>query len=263
MNNRVERPYPAIMHTCILSVLVLFCLGIWGCGPEESPSSVSESMNSSSDVLDSRAQFPAEEQSSTALLVRKNKSLPKIVAFGDSLTAGLGVSTEESYPAQLEKLLRERGFHYEVVNAGVSGDTSAGGMRRVEWILKSRPTVVILELGVNDGLRGFPLEQTYANLRSIIDRLRDEEVMVILAGMRLPPNYGRVYTGKFFEMYERLAQELTLPLIPFLLEGVAAQPDLNQADGIHPTAEGYTIVAQNVFQSLEPFLQNGSGHPAN
>lgn len=256
VNNRVERHYPAIMHTCILSVLVLFCLGIWGCGPEESSSpNIPESMNRSSDLLGSRAQFPAE-QSSYEPLVRKNESLPKIVAFGDSLTAGLGVSSEESYPAQLEKQLHERGFHYEVVNAGVSGETSAGGMRRVEWILKSQPTVVILELGVNDGLRGLPLEQTYENLRSIINRLRDAGVVVVLAGMRIPPNYGEAYTGEFFEMYERLAQELNLPLIPFLLEGVAAQPGLNQADGIHPTAEGYTIVAQNVFDALESLLKN-------
>ena len=262
VNNKVRKSYPAIMHTCILSVLVFFCLGIWGCGPEESASPVlSESMNPSSDLSDSRDQIPVET-SLSGPLVRKNKTLPKIVAFGDSLTAGLGVSSEESYPAQLEKHLQERGFHYEVVNAGVSGDTSAGGLRRVEWILKNQPTVVILELGVNDGLRGLPLEQTYANLRSIIDRFKNAGVMVILAGMRIPPNYGEAYTGEFFDMYKRLAKELSLPLIPFLLEGVAAHPGLNQADGVHPTAEGYTIVAQNVFQTLEPLLTNGTGHPA-
>lgn len=218
-------------------------------------------MKHSSDSVVSRAQFPAEQSLSEAL-VRDNESLPKIVAFGDSLTAGFGVSSDESYPAQLEKQLHEGGFHYAVVNAGVSGETSAGGVRRVEWILKSRPTVVILELGVNDGLRGLPLQQTYSNLRSIIDKLQDEGVVVILAGMRIPPNYGEAYTGEFFEMYERLAQELMLPLIPFLLEGVAAQSGLNQADGIHPTAEGYTIVAQNVFRILEPLLKTGPNHQA-
>lgn len=260
VNNRVEGHYPAIMHTCILSVLALFCLGIWGCDPQESPSpGLPQPMNQSSDSLGSREPFPSD-QSSSERLVRENESLPKIVAFGDSLTAGFGVSSDESYPAQLEKQLHKGGFHYEVVNAGVSGETSAGGVRRVEWILKSRPTVVILELGVNDGLRGLPLQQTYTNLRSIIDRLQDEGVMVILAGMRIPLNYGEAYTGEFFEMYERLAQELTLPLIPFLLEGVAAQPGLNQADGIHPTGEGYTIVAQNVFRNLEPLLKIGPSH---
>ena len=248
------------MMTFILSVLVLFCLGSWGCDPQESTSTgVPESMNPSSELLVSQPQFP-RAQSSAEPLVRKNESLPKIVAFGDSLTAGFGVSSDESYPAQLGKQLRERGFHYEVVNAGVSGETSAGGVRRVGWILKSQPTVVILELGVNDGLRGLPLQQTYANLRGIIERLRDEGVMVILAGMRIPLNYGEAYTREFFEMYERLAQELALPLIPFLLEGVAAQPGLNQADGIHPTAEGYTLVAQNVLHTLEPLLKTVQSH---
>ncbi len=211
-------------------------------------------MNRSSDSL-GRAHFPADQSSSSEPLVRKNESLHKIVAFGDSLTAGFGVSSDESYPAQLENQLHKGGFHYEVVNAGVSGETSAGGVRRVEWILKTQPTVVILELGVNDGLRGLPLEQTYRNLRTIIERLQDEGVRVILAGMRIPPNYGETYTAEFFEMYKRLARELTLPLIPFLLEGVAAQSDLNQADGIHPTANGYTVVAQNVFHTLEPLLK--------
>lgn len=260
VNNRVESYYLAIMHICILSVLVLFCLGIWGCDPQESPSTgIPEPMKHSSDSVVSPAQFPAD-QSSSEPLVQKNESLPKIVAFGDSLTAGFGVPSDESYPAQLEKLLHERGFHYEVVNAGVSGETSAGGVRRVEWILKSRPTIIILELGVNDGLRGLPLQQTYLNLRSIIDRLQGEGVVVVLAGMRIPPNYGEAYTGEFFEMYERLAQEFMLPLIPFLLEGVAAQSGLNQADGIHPTADGYTIVAQNVFDTLKPLLKTGPNH---
>lgn len=243
------------MYTCILSVLALFCLGISGCDPQESPSTdISESMNHSSDSSVAEAKFQGTHSLSEPL-VRKKESLPKIVAFGDSLTAGLGVSSDESYPAQLEKQLHKRGFHYEVVNAGVSGETSAGGVRRVEWILKSRPTVVILELGVNDGLRGMPLEQTYTNLRSIIERLQNEGVLVILAGMRLPLNYGEAYGGDFFEMYSRLAQELTIPLIPFLLEGVAAKPGLNQADGIHPTADGYTLVTQNVLHTLEPLLK--------
>lgn len=262
VNNRVERHYLAIMHTCILSVLILFCLGIWGCDPQESPSTgIPEPMKHSSDSVVSRDQFPPDQFSSEPL-VRKNESLPKIVAFGDSLTAGFGVSLDESYPVQLEKLLHEGGFHYEVVNAGVSGETSAGGVRRVEWILKSRPTVVILELGVNDGLRGMPLQQTYTNLRTIIERLQNEGVLVILAGMRIPPNFGEAYTGEFFEMYERLAQELNFPLIPFLLEGVAAKSGLNQADGVHPTAGGYTIVAQNVFDTLEPLLKTEQSHQA-
>jgi acyl-CoA thioesterase-1 len=260
LDNRVVRHQPGIMHVCILSALMFFCLGIWGCDTQESTSTgIPEPMKPRSDSLVSRPQFP-RAQSSAEPLAQKHESLSKIVAFGDSLTAGFGVSSDESYPAQLEKQLHEHGFHYEVVNAGVSGETSAGGVRRIEWILKSQPTVVILELGVNDGLRGLSLQQTYTNLRIIIERLQDEGVMVILAGMRMPPNYGEAYTGEFFDMYERLAQELTLPLIPFLLEGVAAQPGLNQADGIHPTAEGYALVAQNVLHTLEPLLKAGQSH---
>lgn len=250
------------MNRYILPAIVLFCLGILGCDLQESPSTdLPEPMTHPADSLASESQT-SRAQSSIEPLVRKKESVPKIVAFGDSLTAGFGVSSDESYPAQLARQLYERGFQYEVINAGVSGDTSAGGVRRVEWILKTQPTVVILELGVNDGLRGLPLQETYTNLRTIIKRLQDEGVIVVLAGMRIPPNYGEAYTGEFFEMYARLAQELTIPLIPFLLEGVAARPGLNQADGIHPTAEGYTLVTQNVLDTLEPLLKNGE-NPAN
>jgi acyl-CoA thioesterase-1 len=189
----------------------------------------------------------------------KDESTPKIVAFGNSLTAGFGVAPDESYPAQLAKHLQKNGWQFEVINAGVSGETSAGGVRRIEWILKSQPRVVILELGVNDGLRGLPLQQTYTNLHTIIERLKSEGVLVILAGMRIPVNYGEEYTGEFFEMYKRLAQEFAIPLIPFFLEGVAAQPKLNQGDGVHPTAEGYIVVARNVWHTLEPILKEMSG----
>jgi acyl-CoA thioesterase-1 len=232
---------------------------MWGCEAQEDTSTViSKPMNNGPEAVLSQPQFPRSTNSKEPLL-RKNESMPKIVAFGDSLTAGFGVPPDESYPAQLAKRLQESGFQYEVINAGVSGETSAGGVRRVEWILKSQPTVVILELGVNDGLRGLPLQQTYANLLTIIEGLKEEGVIVILAGMRIPVNYGEEYTGEFFKMYERLAQESGLSLIPFLLEGVAAQPGLNQTDGIHPTAEGYTIVAQNVWNALEPILKKLPG----
>ena len=259
VSNGVGKNYHTAMSYIILSVLVLFCPGMWGCeGHEDTSTVIPDSENKGPETELAQPQFPRSPNSAESLL-RKNESMPKIVAFGDSLTAGLGVATDESYPAKLEKRIQESGFHYEVINAGVSGDTSAGGVRRVEWILKSQPTVVILELGVNDGLRGLPLQQTYTNLRVIIKRLKAEGVMVILAGMRIPVNYGAEYTGEFFEMYKRLAQEFALPLIPFLLEGVAAQPELNQPDGVHPTAEGYTIVAQNVWGTLEPILKKFSG----
>ncbi|HZR45711.1 MAG TPA: arylesterase, partial [Candidatus Manganitrophaceae bacterium] len=160
---------------------------------------------------------------------------PVLVAFGDSLTAGLGVSASEAYPALLERKIKQSGYPYRVINAGVSGETTAGGLQRVGWILKSRPDIVILELGANDGLRGLDVQQTEKNLSMIIERLQSKNVRVVLAGMKLPPNYGKEYTEAFEKIYPSLARRYRLTLIPFFLDGVAAQSALNQADGIHPT----------------------------
>ncbi|HSA65065.1 MAG TPA: arylesterase [Nitrospira sp.] len=179
---------------------------------------------------------------------------PRIVAFGDSLTAGLGVAQEEAYPARLQRRLDERGLRYRVINAGVSGDTTAGGLRRVDWVLKSRPEFVILELGGNDGLRGLNLQQTKANLAEIVQRCQAASVKVILAGMKLPPNYGADYIKGFEAIYPALAKQYRLTLIPFFLEGVAGSTSLNQADGIHPTSEGYRIIADKVLKTLAPLL---------
>ena len=180
---------------------------------------------------------------------------PRIVAFGDSLTAGLGVSVEESYPAQLQRRLDVLGYTYRVINAGVSGDTTAGGLRRVSWILTNKPDVVILELGANDGLRGLSVDQTRHNLREIIQRLQEAGVGVVLAGMKLPPNYGQDYLARFEGIYPSLAKEYRLPLIPFFLEGVGGSSSLNQADGIHPTAKGYALVVEQVLKILGPLLK--------
>ena len=182
--------------------------------------------------------------------------VPRIVAFGNSLTAGLGVSAEETYPAQLHQHLDRSGIRYRVVNAGVSGDTTAGGLRRVSWILKSRPHVVILELGGNDGLRGLSLSETRLNLEQIIQKLQEASVTVVLAGVQIPPNYGKEYTAAFQEIYPALAKKYGLVFIPFILEGVAGSVTLNQADGIHPTGEGYQIIARHVFDKLKPLLLN-------
>jgi len=179
-----------------------------------------------------------------------------IVAFGDSLTAGLGVPEDEAYPAVLERKIHDAGFPYRVVNAGVSGETTAGGLRRVPWVLQARPEIVILELGANDGLRGLSIVQTQKNLADIIDLLQGEHVRIVLAGMRMPPNYGKEYTGAFEKIFPELAARYRLTLIPFFLEGVAGQPGLNQADGIHPTAEGYQIIVDKVWPRLEPLLEH-------
>jgi acyl-CoA thioesterase-1 len=180
---------------------------------------------------------------------------PSIVAFGDSLTAGLGVRQDESYPARLQRMLDAAGYAYRVVNAGVSGDTTAGGARRVSWILKNKPTIVILELGANDGLRGLSLAETKANLEAIIQQFQQASVTVVLAGMKLPPNYGQDYTDGFETLYQALAKQYRLTLIPFFLDGVAGSSSLNQADGIHPTGEGYRIIVEKIFPTLELLLE--------
>ena len=179
---------------------------------------------------------------------------PTIVAFGNSLTAGLGVAPDESYPVQLQRKLDLAGYAYRVVNAGVSGDTTAGGVRRVSWVLNSRPSIVILELGANDGLRGLSLQETKANLERIIQQFQQASVTVVLAGMKLPPNYGQDYTDGFEALYQALAKQYRLTLIPFFLDGVAASSSLNQADGIHPTGAGYRIIVEKIFPTLEPLL---------
>ncbi len=186
---------------------------------------------------------------------------PRIVAFGDSLTAGFGVQADESYPAQLQRRLDNLGYHYRVINAGVSGDTTAGGLRRVPWILNNRPELVILELGANDGLRGLPVDQTKSNLRQIIRQLQDAGTTVVLAGMKLPPNYGQDYTADFEAMYQILAKEYQLALIPFFLEGVGGSSSLNQADGIHPTKEGYEVIVEQVLKVLRPVLNERAQRP--
>ncbi|MBI3355754.1 MAG: arylesterase [Nitrospirae bacterium] len=185
----------------------------------------------------------------------------RIVAFGDSLTAGLGVSVDESYPVQLQRRLDTLHYRYRVINAGVSGDTTAGGLRRIPWVLNSKPELVILELGGNDGLRGLSLDQTKSNLSQIIQRLQQAGVIVILAGMKLPPNYGQEYTMGFEAIYPALAKQYHLPLIPFFLEGVAASTTLNQVDGIHPTKEGYGIIVEQVLKTLSPLLDQRAANP--
>jgi acyl-CoA thioesterase I len=177
-----------------------------------------------------------------------------IVALGDSLTAGLGVGADEAYPALLEARLRREGFSYRVVNAGVSGDTSAGGLRRVDWALRLSPAVVIVALGANDGLRGQPPDALRDNLTRIIERAQAAGARVLLAGMRVPPNYGDDYARAFAGVYPAVAKATGVPLAPFLLDGVAGNPRLNQADGIHPTAEGQRRVAEVLWPYLKPLL---------
>ena len=178
-----------------------------------------------------------------------------VLAFGDSLTSGLGVPADQTYPAQLAGRLKREGYDYRVVNAGVSGDTTAGGLRRVDWALRLQPEVVIVELGVNDALRGQPLASVRANLEQIVARFQASGAGVLIAGMRLPPNYGDPYAERFYRLYGEVARARNAPLMPFFLDGVGAIPRLNQADGIHPTAEGYAIVVDRLWPYLVTLLR--------
>ena len=180
---------------------------------------------------------------------------PVIVALGDSITSGLGVAADEAYPALLEARLRRDGYAYRVVNAGVSGDTTAGGLRRVDWVLRARPEIVILALGANDGLRGQPPQTTRANLEAIVTRLQTAGARVLLAGMRMPPNYGEEFTRQFEAVFPAVARRANVALLPFLLDGVAADPRLNQADGLHPNAAGHRVIADRLWPHLAPLLK--------
>ncbi|TMI90134.1 MAG: arylesterase [Bacteroidetes bacterium] len=179
-----------------------------------------------------------------------------IVFFGNSLTAGYGVSPSEAFPAIIQKKIDSLGLPYNVINAGVSGETSSGGKTRIDWILREPIDIFILELGANDGLRGTPLSETKKNLQDIIDKVKEKypDSKLVFAGMEIPPNMGQAYTTEFRNIYTDLAAKNKMTLIPFLLEGVGGEPELNQADGIHPTAEGHLIVAENVWKQLQKLL---------
>ena len=179
---------------------------------------------------------------------------PRVVALGDSLTAGLGLPSSQAYPALLQQKLNANGYKYEVVNAGVSGDTSAGGLRRLDWALEGDVRVLIVALGANDGLRGLRPAEMKKNLEEIITRAKNRKAAVILAGMEAPPNYGPEYTAAFRAVYGDLAREHNLPFMPFLLTNVAGDPSLNQADGIHPNAQGAEIIADALWRILQPML---------
>jgi len=181
--------------------------------------------------------------------------LPRIVFLGDSLTAGYGLARREAVPALIQERLNAEGYRYEVVNAGVSGDTSAGGLSRLDWSLEGTVAVLVVELGANDGLRGLPVSQMKQNLAEIITRAKRRGITVILTGMEAPPNYGAPYTAEFRQTFRDLAEEHDVIFVPFYLEGVAGNPGLNISDGIHPNAAGSRVIEQTVWRALEPLLE--------
>ena len=180
---------------------------------------------------------------------------PKIIAFGDSLTAGFGLTEKESYPYLLQEKLKKDGFNYEVINAGVSGDTSIGGLERIDWVLEQENVqILILELGANDLLRRMPVDKMKRNLAQMIEKAQAKKVKVLLCGMLAPPSIGADYQRQYVSVFPDLAEKYKVEFLPFLLENVALNKNLNQADGIHPNAEGARIMMENVYKELKPML---------
>lgn len=180
----------------------------------------------------------------------------KLVFFGNSLTAGYGLNPEEAFPSRTQVKIDSLELGYEVINAGLSGETSAGGLTRIDWILQQKPDIFVLELGANDGLRGIPVAETRKNLQGILDKVKaaNPEVKLVVAGMMVPPNMGPEYAKDFQSIFPELAKTNNATLIPFLLDGVAGERSLNLADGIHPTAEGHQMVANSIWKYLQPLL---------
>lgn len=188
---------------------------------------------------------------------KKSYNAKAILFFGDSLTAGYGLDPSQAFPALIQEKINARGWNFRAINAGLSGETTAGGLRRIDWVLQRPIDVLVLALGANDGLRGLPLAEAQRNLQAIIDRTRNKypHVKVVLAGMRVPTNLGEAYTARFRTIFPELAAANNAVLIPFLLAGVGGMPELNLPDGIHPTPAGHKIVAENVWRVLEPVLR--------
>ena len=226
----------------ILWVTLVFCCGLMsslGCRGSAEPSN------------------PADPVKAEQHPTQNGEQSKAILFFGDSLTAGYGIAPDHAFPSLIQEKIRANGWDFEVISAGVSGETTAGGLRRVDWVLQRPVDVFVLELGANDGLRGQSIENARGNLQAIIDRVKNKypQVRIVLAGMRIPPNLSREYTARFRSIFPELARENNAVLIPFLLDGVGGIPRLNQPDGLHPTPQGHKIVAENVWRVLEPVLQ--------
>ena len=219
------------------AIVGLLVIGVLSCGQTPPSEGKGQSAPARSAVFD---------QTSGA-----TEDSPGLVVLGDSLTAGLGLAANESYPALLQDRLNAQNYQVRIVNAGVSGDTSAGGLRRLDWALDERTSGLLLALGGNDGLRGLPVEEMKANLGEIITIARNRNIEVLLAGMEAPPNFGELYTSEFREVFHELAREHTVALVPFLLDDVAGIRELNQSDGIHPNAEGASRIAEHLWPAVE------------
>jgi acyl-CoA thioesterase-1 len=226
---------------------ILWCVvALWltGCGSSEKPAVP---------VAENRA--PAPLPGSAQPVTQADDKRPLIVTFGDSISAGFGVEQGKSYPDDLQRLIDKAGFSYRVLNLGVSGDTTTDGVERLSSVIATHPAIVIVEFGGNDGLRGQPVAASRQNLATIVEQLQKAGTKVVLAGMTLPRNYGPEYIASFDKIFPDLSKQYKVTLIPFILDGVGGNPALTQPDGIHPTAEGAQIVADNVMKYLKPLLR--------
>jgi acyl-CoA thioesterase-1 len=237
------------MTRIVRASLAILPLVLLACGQQELPAAQRSTQEASSRV-DANQEGEANGPGSP-----KREARRRIVFLGDSLTAGYGLARNQSVPALIQARLDQEGYDYEVVNAGVSGDTSAGGLSRLDWSLEGMVDVLVIELGANDGLRGLPVAELKRNLDQIITRARARGITVLLTGMEAPPNYGAAYTADFRQVYQDLAREHQVPFVPFYLAGVAGNPRLNIADGIHPNPEGARIVENTIWRSLEPLIE--------
>ncbi|WP_316838828.1 arylesterase [Pedobacter gandavensis] len=233
----------------VLSTMALLSSCTGGQGSGATPQGGKDSSTKNTAVV--RENKPAVSNKEEDL--KKEKT---IVFFGTSLTAGYGLELNEAFPALIQEKIKEAKLPYKVVNAGLSGETSAAGNTRIDWLLKQPIDILVLELGANDGLRGLPLSETKSNLQEITDKVKRKypEVKIVLAGMQIPPSMGAKYANEFKSLFPELARKNDMILVPFLLQGVGGVPDLNQGDGIHPTAAGQKILAENVWAKLKPIL---------
>jgi acyl-CoA thioesterase-1 len=241
----------------LLPALVLLVLAA-ACGSESRPSSRREQL--------APGDAPAPEalaDDATAPAPRIPAGAPRVAFLGDSIAAGLHLSPDQAFPAVLQRRLAQRGLPFELVNAGVSGDTTAGGLARVDWLLSGEPDVLVVELGANDGLRGVPVESIEENLRETIERAKAAGARVLLLGMRIPPSYGEEYSEAVAAVYARIATEERVAFVPFFMEGVAGDPSLTLPDGLHPTAEGHRRLARNVEGALADLLEPLTGGTGN
>jgi len=245
------------LHLSIYALALCFLMMACQSAKKEDQTQGGEKANST-EQTGSEQPLPSGDKGKAAA----NANSKRIIFFGNSLSAGYGLENPElAFPALVQQKIDAAGYDFEVVNAGLSGETTAGGRNRIDWVLKQPVSVLVLELGGNDGLRGIDSEESIQNLQAIIDATLSKypKATVVLAGMEAPPNMGEEYTQGFREMYTSLAEKNNLPLIPFLLEGVAGEADLNLPDGIHPNPEGHKLVAENVWEVLQPILAEKAG----